>query len=94
MRTQPAQNSLMHAVLVDALHCLNGAGCVRPIMRKRLKSEAAEWVFSADEAPFSFVNVCEVLGFDADRLRERLREASIGSLGHRAAGRRGRIGLP
>lgn len=81
----------MLAVLVDAIRCLAGGGCVRRPMRQKLALEAAEWIFSGDEGPFSFDAVCEVLGVGAIRLRERLRGKPIGSLGHRAAARRSRI---
>jgi|SRR5208282_225637 len=35
--------------------------------------EALAWIFGGGDGPFSFVNVCETLGIDAERLRARIR---------------------
>lgn len=67
-----SQCALMHAVLQDAILCLHGhAYPVRD--RARLAAEAGHWVTSTDRRwPFSFENVCDVLGLDAGYLRRRL----------------------
>lgn len=43
---------------------------------RALRREAIDWIFdeSADGLPFSFVTVCETLGVDSEKLRERLIE--------------------
>lgn len=59
--------ALMYAVLEDAFNCFakqfvdNGSGA------QRLAKEAEAWFFSKDERwPFSFVNVCTVLGINPE----------------------------
>jgi hypothetical protein len=66
------ERALMLAVLEDGISCLHGeAGPARE--RRQLAAEARGWVASADKRwPFSFVNICEAVGFDADVLRSRL----------------------
>jgi len=56
------ERELMRAVLEDAIHCLAGeTGPSRE--RPQLAAEAR---------PYSFENICDAIGFDADSLRERL----------------------
>ncbi len=66
------ERALMRAVLEDAIHCL--AGEIGPVReRPQLALEARGWIEDADlHWPYSFVNVCEHLGFDAEQLRPRL----------------------
>jgi hypothetical protein len=60
------EKALLLAILEDAVRCLAG----RNGTRTRLVREAEAWVRADDHAwPFSFLNVCEHLGFDAHRLR-------------------------
>jgi hypothetical protein len=63
----------MLAVLEDALRCIERGRRRRTFHARRLAADAEAWV-RADRRdwPFSFVNICEVLGFEADALRERL----------------------
>src|SRR5262245_52942971 len=65
--------ALMLAVLEDAVRCIvEGRG--RPSFpARRLAADAIAWIrCNRRDWPFSFVNVCDVLGFDADELRKRL----------------------
>ena len=64
---------LMLAVLQDAVVCFQehvGAKCKR---KQSMHREAEEWISNTDRSYlFSFENVCEALGFDADYMREGL----------------------
>jgi len=66
------ERALMRAVLEDAIRCL--AGEIGPVReRPQLALQARSWVEDADlHWPYSFVNVCEHLGFDPEQLRPRL----------------------
>ena len=59
----------MRAVLEDAVRCL--AGEIGPRQeRPQLAVEARQWIVDAGiHWPFSFENICDALGFEADRLR-------------------------
>lgn len=76
--TLSRQRALRAAVLIDALRCLRGA----PGAYDRGTRQAAyRWVMSHDtRGPFSFINVCEVLGFDASRLRRSLFQPMFGTV--------------
>jgi hypothetical protein len=65
--------ALMLAVLQEAVRSIEEGRRQRRFRAHRLAAEAGAWVRS-DRAdwPFSFLNICEVLGFDADALRARL----------------------
>jgi hypothetical protein len=70
------ERALMRAVLEDAIRCLSGEiGPVRE--RPQLAAEARTWLEAGDTRwPYSFRNVCDHLGFDTERLRDRvLRDA-------------------
>jgi len=48
-------------------------------------ADALAWVFgTGDGGPFAFVNVCDTLGIDAQKLRERVRAQA--QLGEKQAG--------
>lgn len=66
------ERALMRAVLEDAIRCLGGAG--GPARhRSALAHEARRWVAEDDgQWPFSFLNICDSLGLDADHVRDRL----------------------
>ena len=66
------ERALMRAVLEDAIRCLSGAG--GPMrMRPSLAAEARRWVTDRDRQwPYSFENICDSLGLDADHVRTRL----------------------
>ena len=66
------ERALMRAVLVDAIHCL--AAETGPVgERSRLAAKARTWVADDDlQWPFSFLNLCDGLGFGPGALRARL----------------------
>ena len=65
--------ALMLAVLEDTVYCIERGRRRRGFRARRLGADAEAWVRSdSRDWPFSFVNICEVLGFDADRFRKRL----------------------
>jgi hypothetical protein len=65
--------ALMLAVLQDAVRCIEQGRRCRRFHARRLAAEAESWAGSdRRDWPFAFVNVCEVLGFDADAFRKRL----------------------
>lgn|SRR5262245_306963 len=65
--------ALMLAMLADAVQCIEHGRQSRRFNARRLAAEAEGWVRSdRQDWLFSFVNVCAVLGFDADALRGRL----------------------
>jgi len=72
------ERALMRAVLEDAIRCI--AGEIGPVReRPQLATEALAWIADADTRwAFSFHNVCDHLGFEADQLRSRLlRDAPV-----------------
>ncbi len=88
--------ALMLAVLEDAVRCIEDGRWRRHFRARRLAAEAAAWVrCERREWPFSFVNICEVLGFDVDAMRAHLltsprdaahrRQPPIGSCLHPSA---------
>jgi hypothetical protein len=65
--------ALMLAVLEDAVRCIEGGRWRSHYRARRLAAEAEAWVrCERREWPFSFVNICEVLGFDVDAMRAHL----------------------
>src|SRR5215831_19805487 len=65
--------ALMLAVLEDALQCIERGRRRRTFPARRLAADAEAWVRSdRRDWPFSFVNICEVLGFEVDAVRRRL----------------------
>ncbi|HYV56245.1 MAG TPA: hypothetical protein VE911_01815 [Candidatus Nitrosopolaris sp.] len=66
------ERALMLAVLEDAVRCL--AGELGPSgERPTLAAEARAWFMTSDPRwPFSFVNICDALELDADRVRRQL----------------------
>lgn len=82
--------ALMRAVLEDAFHCLQQSRTVPAKLRaQRLAHEAESWFFSDDTCwPFSFVNICAVLGLDPEYIRLGLKRwrqhgAGVPRKGHR-----------
>jgi hypothetical protein len=73
------ERALMRALLLDAVLCLIGQSAPAT-ERPRLAAEACSWFTSRSrEWIFSFENVCEALGFDAEYLRRRLFALSAGA---------------
>src|SRR5262249_15823125 len=73
------ERALMLAILEDAVRCIaqgRGRGQARWAASYRLRTlatDAAAWMRVADRTPpFSFVNICALLGFDADAVRRRV----------------------
>ena len=66
------ERALMRAVLEDAIRCV--AGEIGPVReRPQLAVDARGWIEAGDVRwPYSFMNVCDHLGFDGDQLRTRL----------------------
>ena len=65
--------ALMLAVLEDALQCIERGRRRRRFHARRRAAEAEAWVRSdRRDRLFSFLNVCDVLGFDPDAIRRRL----------------------
>lgn len=64
---------LMLAVLQDAVVCFQEHVVAECKRKQSLYREAEEWISSTDRAYlFSFENVCEALGFDANYMRDGL----------------------
>jgi len=79
---------LMLAVLEDAVRCIEKARRRRTFYTRRRAAEAEAWVrCNRRDWPFSFVNICDVLGFDADAFRQRL----LTTENDAAGARRGRV---
>lgn len=65
--------ALMSAVLEDAIHCFRKQFVKKGRRVQRLAREAEEWLFSDDDRwPFSFLNICAVLGLDPGYVRKGL----------------------
>ena len=68
------EKQLMEAMLADAINLYRLHAYADSIEYKRLFSEAQRWLWSDDwRWPFSFRNICEVLGLDASYLRRGLK---------------------
>lgn len=66
--------ALMHAILEDAIDCFRKQFISGKRRDLRLAREAEEWIF--DESvhwPFSFINICTVLGLDPGYIRAGLK---------------------
>lgn len=63
----------MLAVLEDAIFCFQKYLFARDISGNKLFREAQDWILEEDqEGPFSFENICEVLGIGPNYLRQGL----------------------
>jgi hypothetical protein len=68
------EEALMLAVLEDAVSHFQQYTFAENPAGRQLFRETEEWIWSDDETwPFSFVNICYVLGFDPDALRQGLK---------------------
>jgi len=68
--TAHGEIALMRAVLEDAISCFQKESVKSGRRSQRLAREAEEWLFTDDyHWPFSFVNICAVLGLDAEYVR-------------------------
>ena len=72
---------LMMAILEDALRCFQNNADAKGGPRKRLFSEAEQWLIGeGGEGPFSFETVCETLGIEPQFLREVCATGGLSSL--------------
>jgi len=66
--------ALMHAVLADAVACFQQQASFSYSQARQLAKEASQWIFTNDaDWPFSFVNICAVLGLEPEHIRCGLR---------------------
>jgi hypothetical protein len=72
-RRAEGERALMHALLVDAIHCLLGEGAPAA-QRARLAAEARAWIENAGTHSWtlSFEDVCGFLNVSPARLRRKL----------------------
>ena len=67
------ERGLMLAILRDAVECFQKYALARDPQGEDLHRDAAEWIFSDErEWPFSFENICDVLGVSAEYIRAGL----------------------
>ena len=69
------EKRLMLAVLEDAIVCFQRYTFARDSKRNGLYREAEKWILQVqenDEGVFSFENICEVLGFYPESIRQGL----------------------
>ena len=72
---QRGEAALMRAVLEDAIHCFQKQFVRKGRRVLRLAREAEEWLAADDPRwPFSFVNICAVLGLEPEYLRLGLKQ--------------------
>lgn len=72
-RKLEGEKRLMIAILKDAVECLEKYRGSRSVAGKIQYDYAIEWVEDTGrEWLFSFTNICDLLGFDPDYLREAL----------------------
>jgi hypothetical protein len=72
-RQLEGEKRLMIAILKDAVECLDKYRGARSISGQGHYQNALEWVEdTGTEWLFSFTNICDLLGFDPDYLRESL----------------------
>ncbi|NOT55200.1 MAG: hypothetical protein HOP18_11380 [Deltaproteobacteria bacterium] len=72
--------ALMRAILEDAVNCFQQQFVKHGPRVRQLAKEAERWLFTDDEHwPFSFVNICAVVGLNATYVRQGLRRARSSS---------------
>jgi hypothetical protein len=68
--------ALMRAVLEDAVNCFQQQFVKHGPQVQQLAKEAERWLFTDDDHwPFSFVNICAVVGLNATYVRQGLQRA-------------------
>ena len=81
------ERRLMVAILEDAVDVYRKQAGARDRKRRQMFEDAEAWIESPDKSwIFSYENICEVLGIDAEYLRKGLRVWK-----QRAGGDRGRV---
>ena len=72
-RKLEGEKRLMIAILKDAVECLDKYRSARNSSGRSQYESAIEWVKDTDTGwLFSFTNICDLLGFDPDYMREEL----------------------
>lgn len=72
-RQLDGEKKLMLAILKDAVECLEKYRGSKSSIGRALYENTLEWVEDMSTGwPFSFNNICDLLGFDPDYLREFL----------------------
>ncbi|MCK6555837.1 hypothetical protein L6Q96_14870 [Candidatus Binatia bacterium] len=67
------ERHLMLAVLEDGINCFRDNLLATRESERRIFREAEEWIMGEEQVgPFSFLEICHVLGLDPDYLREGL----------------------
>lgn len=68
------ERRLVFAIFEDAVHCLVGYRDARTPALRLLYREAREWFTTSDPGTilFSFINCCEILGYEAGTVRTQL----------------------
>jgi hypothetical protein len=67
------EHRLVIAIIQDAVECFQKHIHARDSKRRQLFVDAEAWIASDDDlGPFSFNNVCELLGMNSDYLRQGL----------------------
>ena len=97
-KTLEPEKDLMLAVLEDSVTCFQKYLCAQDRRGNTLFRDAEEWIWEENsDWPFSFENICQVLGFNPDYLRQgllrwkekelahcqKIRVTETSSLGHR-----------
>jgi hypothetical protein len=73
-RALTPERRLLIAILSDAVDCYQKNLQAHSAKQRRLCREAESWMLSDDQDwVFSFRNICDALGVDADALRQRTR---------------------
>ncbi len=71
------EKQLMLAILTDAVECHQKYALTRSPQNREVFLEAHEWIFSDERRwPFSYENICDVLGIDPDFVRSALSKQS------------------
>jgi hypothetical protein len=82
------EKRLMLAVLEDGIACFQKYVAARDSRGKKYFQETEEWVLEEpSERLYSFANVCETLGFNADYLRRGLMRWKAAALENRPTAR-------
>ena len=72
-RYPSGEHRLLVAIIRDAVDCFQKHIHARDGKRRQLFVDAEEWInIEGDRSPFSFVNVCDMLGMNPDFVREGL----------------------
>ncbi len=67
---QEAEFNLVRAILDDAIHCFKKYRFASEDASRAMYEEARDWIESTDRSwPFSYENICMLLGIEPDYLR-------------------------